>query len=142
MSLPSPLNSVAVAPDGEIATAGADGKVYFVSPTGERRGEVVAQSSPIVALAVSADGELVAAAGIRGSVAILDRTSTHARPHAGRPGLPVWSVAFLPDNKTLLTGGADRVIRRWDALTGEHIGVGGAERRARSARRLCGRPWR
>jgi cytochrome c len=36
--------------------------------------------------------------------------------------LPVWSVAFLPDNKTLLTGGADRVIRRWDALTGEPIG--------------------
>jgi cytochrome c len=122
VSLPSPLNSVAVAPDGEIATAGADGKVYFVSPTGERRAEVVAQSSPIVALAISRDGNLVAASGIRGSVAILDRgTRTLARSLVG-PGLPVWSVAFLPDNKTLLTGGADRVIRRWDALTGEPIG--------------------
>jgi cytochrome c len=30
ITLPSPLNTVAVAPDGEIATAGADGKVYFV----------------------------------------------------------------------------------------------------------------
>jgi cytochrome c len=37
--------------------------------------------------------------------------------------LPVWSAAFLPDNRTLITGGADRVIRRWDALTGEPIGV-------------------
>ena len=122
VSLPSPLNSVAVAPDGEIATAGADGKIYFISPTGERRGEVVAQSSPIVALAMSRDGNLIAAAGIRGSVAVLDRsTHTLVRTLVG-PGLPVWSVAFLPDNKTLLTGGADRVIRRWDALTGEPIG--------------------
>jgi cytochrome c len=122
VSLPSPLNSVAVAPDGEIATAGADGKVYFVSPTGERRGEVAAQSSPIVALAISRDGNLVAAPGIRGSVAILDRTThTLARTLVG-PGLPVWSVAFLPDNKTLLTGGTDRVIRRWDALTGDPTG--------------------
>jgi cytochrome c len=122
VSLPSPLNSVAVAPDGEIATAGADGKVYFVSQTGEHRGEVVAQSSPIVGLAISRDGNLVAASGIRGSVAVLDRsTHTLARSLVG-PGLPVWSVAFLPDNKTLLTGGADRVIRRWDALTGDPIG--------------------
>ena len=49
----------------------------------------------------------VAAAGIRGSVAIIDRkTRTLARTLVG-PGLPVWSVAFMPDNRTLLTGGAD-----------------------------------
>jgi cytochrome c len=44
--------------------------------------------------------------------------------------LPVWSVAFFPDNKTLLTGGTDRLVRRWDALKGEHIGtvaLGGTE---------------
>ena len=38
------------------------------------------------------------------------------------PGLPAWSVAFLPDNRTLLTGGTDRLIRRWNALNGEHLG--------------------
>ena len=49
------------------------------------------------------------------------------------PGLPVWSVAFLPDNRTLLTGGTDRMVRRWDAVTGEHIGaVALARRRIRS----------
>ncbi len=35
----------------------------------------------------------------------------------------MWSVAFLPDNRTLLTGGTDRLVRRWDALTGDHIGA-------------------
>ena len=38
------------------------------------------------------------------------------------PGSPVWSVAFLPDGATLLTGGADGVIRRWNALTGAAVG--------------------
>jgi cytochrome c len=122
LTLPSPLNAVTVAPDGEIAAAGADGKVYFLTLAGERRGEVAAQATPIIALAASPDGSLVAAAGIRGSVAILARrTRMLARTLVG-PGLPVWSAAFLPDGQTLLTGGADRVIRRWNALTGEHIG--------------------
>ena len=31
-------------------------------------------------------------------------------------------AAFLPDNRTLVTGGTDRMIRRWNAVTGDHIG--------------------
>jgi len=34
----------------------------------------------------------------------------------------VWSVAFPPDNATLLTGGAGGKIRRWNARTGDSIG--------------------
>ena len=72
---------------------------------------------------MSPDGSLVAAAGIRGSVAIIGRKPrTLARTLVG-PGLPVWSVAFFPDNRALLTGGADRMIRRWDAISGEPIGA-------------------
>jgi cytochrome c len=123
VTLPTPLNSVAVVSDGEIVTAGADGKVYFVSASGEFLGEVQAAPDPIIAIAISPDGALVAAAGIRGAVAVIERESrTLARTLVG-PGLPVWSATFLPDNKTLLTGGTDRMIRRWDATTGEHIGM-------------------
>lgn len=125
-TLPSPLNAVAVAPDGEIVTAGADGKLYFLSPDGELRGAVEASPTPIIALAVSDDGEHIAAASIRGAVAIIDRkTQTLVRTLVG-PGLPVWSVVFLRDNRTLLTGGADRMIRRWDSETGEPIDAGAA----------------
>jgi cytochrome c len=35
----------------------------------------------------------------------------------------VWSAAFFPDGRTLLTGGTDRMIRRWDAVTGEPLGT-------------------
>src|SRR5262249_5201140 len=121
-TLPTPLNAVTVARDGEVVAGGADGKVYFLSSAGEVRGDVAAQATPVIALAVSGDGALVAAAGIRGSVTILDRRARPAaRPLVG-PGLPVWSLAFMPDHRTLLTGGTDRMVRRWDAATGEHVG--------------------
>lgn len=123
IKLPTPLNAVLVAHDGEIVTTGADGHVYFLSSRGEMRGDVVAAPTPIISLAQSGDGTLVAAAGIRGSVSIIDRKSRDIVRTLVGPGLPVWSVAFFPDNRTLLTGGADRMIRRWDATTGEPVGA-------------------
>ena len=123
VTLPTPLNAVAVARDGEIVAGGADGRVFFLSPTGEPRGEIdrgrdadhrasrsraTARWSPPPA----------SAARSRSSTA---RTRTLARTLVG-PGLPVWSAAFLPDNRTLVTGGTDRMVRRWNAVTGDHIG--------------------
>ena len=122
MTLPTPLNSVVVAPDGGIITAGATGKVYFLSAAGEMKGEVEAAAVPIIALALSGDGKLVAASSVRGAVAIIERDGRKLARTLVGPGLPAWSVAFLPDNGTLLTGGTDRLIRRWNALTGEHLG--------------------
>jgi cytochrome c len=122
-NLPTPLNSVAIAPDGEIVAAGADGKVYFLSPQGELRGELQASATPIIAVALSPDGKLVAAAGIRGSVAVIERKTRKLERTLIGPGLPVWSVAFFPDSRILLTGGTDRTIRRWDAVSGEPIGA-------------------
>ena len=123
VTLPTPLSAVAVAPDGEIAAAGANGAVYFLDGSGTVKGEVQASPTPIISIAVSRDGALVAVAGVRGSVAVIERaTRKLARTLVG-PGLPVWSVAFLPDSRTMLTGGTDRMIRRWDAFTGEHVGA-------------------
>jgi cytochrome c len=122
-NLPTPLNDVAVAPDGEIVAAGANGKVYFLSADGELLSEVEASQTPVIAVAISPDGSLVAAAGIRGSVAVIERKGRKLAHTLVGPGLPVWSVAFFPDNRTLLTGGTDRMIRRWDASNGEPIGA-------------------
>jgi cytochrome c len=123
VTLPTPLNAVAIAPDGEIAAAGADQNLWFLSPDGEKRESVDAGETPIISVAVSSDGELVAAAGIRGSVGIVDRKGRKLARTLVGPGLPVWSVAFFPDSRTLLTGGTDRMVRRWDARTGDHIGA-------------------
>jgi cytochrome c len=121
VAMPVPLNAVAIGNDGEIATGGADGKLYFLSAAGEAAGEIAAGPKPVISIAISPDGALVAAASIGGSIALIDRkTRGLARTLVG-PGLPVWSVAFLPDSRTLLTGGADNIIRRWNAVTGDPI---------------------
>jgi cytochrome c len=122
-NLPTPLNDVAVAPDGEIVAAGANGKIYFMSADGEVLSEVEASPTPVIAVAISPDGSLVAAASIRGAVAVIERKTRKLAHTLVGPGLPVWSVAFFRDNRTLLTGGTDRMIRRWDASSGEPIGA-------------------
>ena len=131
----SPLNALAIAPDGEIVVGAADGHVRVLTPAGEIRAEIAVQRLPVIALALSPDGERIAAASIRGSVSVIDRASGAVDFVLVGPGLPVWSVAFDPDGRTLLTGGGDAVVRRWDARTGEHIGPvmmgGGADPLAR-----------
>ncbi|TCR61431.1 c-type cytochrome [Bosea sp. BK604] len=123
VTLPAPQNGVVVAADGEIATSAADGRLRFFGLDGEARGEIEIGQTPLIALAISADGATIAAGGLRGQVALVDRKSRAIRANLIGPGLPVWSLAFLPDGRQLLSGGADRLVRRWNAVTGEHIGT-------------------
>jgi cytochrome c len=123
VTLPAALNAIAVAPDGEIVAAGANGQLYYVSVRGDTTGELEVTETPVIALALSPDGTRIAAAGIRGSVSVIDRKARIIERTLVGPGLPVWSVAFFPDGKMLLTGGMDRMVRRWDASTGEHVGA-------------------
>ncbi len=122
VTLPTPVNTVSVSRDGEILAAGADGKIYFVSTKGEKRGEIGIGPSPIISLAISPDGKFAAAATVRGAVGVVKISERKIAATLVGPGLPVWSVVFSSDNHTLYTGGADRLIRRWDAEKGEPIG--------------------
>jgi cytochrome c len=111
-----------IANDSEIIAASADGHVRFLTLNLDVVGEIVVEASPIAALALSPDGRLVAAAGLKGGIAIIDRASRQITARLVGPGLPVWSLTFNTDNRTLFTGGADRVVRRWDAVQGQPIG--------------------
>ena len=85
VTLPTPLNSVAIARDGEIVAGGADGRVFFFSPSGEQRGEIDSGQTPIVAVAVIGRRR----AGRRRRHPRLGRDHRPPRPqgpaHAGRP---------------------------------------------------------
>lgn len=122
-TLPTALNAVAVAPDGEIVVGGADGTARMLRPDGTERAQVQVSSAPVIALAVSPDGSRLAAATIVGAVAVIDRANAQVAVNLIGPGLPVWSVAFRPDGRELVTGGGDRMVRRWSAATGEPVGA-------------------
>ena len=122
VTLPSALSTLAVAADGAIAAAGADATVRFLNTDGATRASVELGPAPVIALALSPDGTRLAAAGAGGTVAVIERETTKILYTLVGPGLPVWSVAWRPDGSELITGGGDRLVRRWDAATGAPIG--------------------
>lgn len=120
-TLPAPQNSVVRVMDG-LAAGGADGKVRIFDDSGTVTGEIQISETPVIALAASPDGTRLAASGVRGAISII-RTATLAVENTlVGPGLPVWSLAFSPSGDELFTGGSDRVVRSWNAKTGELAG--------------------
>jgi cytochrome c len=122
-TLSGPLNTLAVAPDGEILTGGADGVLRILKADGEVRTELDLQTGPILSVALAPGGDRAAVALLGGAVALVDRRTGQQAGRLVGPGLPVWSIAFAEGGAEILTGGSDRLVRRWDARTGEHIGA-------------------
>jgi cytochrome c len=118
-NLGAPLSAIAIAKDGEIIVAAADGKLRFVDPSRGLLATAEIAEAPLVALAVSPDGALVATAGFRGALAIIDRARRAVAQRLEGPAFPLWSLAFSQDGKEILTGGSDRLVRRWSIATGE-----------------------
>lgn len=116
-----PLTALAALPGDALAVAGVDGTVRLLARDGEAR-EVLAGGRPIVALVANGAGTLLAAASLGGSVAIVGLPEGRLLHTLEGPGTPVWSAAFDTDGHTLWTGGADRRVRRWDAVAGRAIG--------------------
>lgn len=121
-----PLNALVALPDGAVAAGGVDGTLRIIAPDGAVR-EVSAGARPVVALAASPDGAVVAAASLGGSVTLWEAASLRLLHTLEGPGLPVWSVTFSADGRSLWTGGADRRVRRWNPATGRPVGPLGGE---------------
>jgi cytochrome c len=116
-----PLNALLALPDGGLAAGGVDGVLRLIAPNGAMR-EVEAGARPVVALSLDASGARLAVASLGGNVTIWGVEAARLLHTLEGPGLPVWSLAFAPDGRLLWTGGADRQVRRWNALSGRAIG--------------------
>lgn len=105
-----PPLGVALAPDGRIATGGADRSITIWDPSGTRIAELAAPAK-VKSVAFHPNGTLLAA-GEDGAVTVWDPASRRpVRAIAGHDG-PVTSLALT--GSVVASGGADRTIRLFD----------------------------
>ena len=108
------VNALRFTAEGRLLSASADRTVRLWDVTTRR--ELLryeGSDEPLVSLALSLDGAIVAAGGAGGTI-MLWRSGDGAfiRAVYAHQG-PVFALAFTPDGKRLLSGGLDAVIRVW-----------------------------
>ena len=125
------VNSVAVAPDGQLlATGCSDGLVRLFDPhSGQLLGAPLSgHQGAINEVAFSVDGARLFSAGSDGTLRVWD---SRPGPSRGQPlGQPlkghnggITALAVSPDGKLLASGGEDDMtIILWDAVTGLSVG--------------------
>ena len=110
------VNCVAFAPDGAtVGTGSSDGTVRLWSAPGgvQRRVLSATNMGPVLAVAFSADNQLLAAGGEEKSIRLFDlKTGRAVGKLEGSPEA-VLSLAFSPDASLLASSGRDQVIRIW-----------------------------
>jgi WD40 repeat protein len=136
--------SLAFAPDGRsLAVAGSGHSVtigLWDPSTGERQGELTDPGSALArcgslptaspssepglsigAVAFSADGATLAAAGSDGIIRLWDVSSGDLRLTLSGHAVPVRRLAFTPDGRTLASLGEDNVLNLWHLGTGQQL---------------------
>jgi WD40 repeat protein len=116
------VRALTFTPAGDrLMSAGASGvvRVWDVSP-GRPASDMSLMELPtesrntILGLAVSRDGSRLAASGVDGLTTIWDLASGTRHPALTGHTDWVWSVAFGPDSRTVVTGSNDRSAIVWD----------------------------
>lgn len=115
-----PATSLAWHPLGQfLAVASEQGQISLGKPGDQEFMSLLALTSPIRCLALSADGELLAAGTASGEATIVRVTEPGERVVLQAYSKTVDCLAFAPDGKTLATGNnRDGDIRLWDPVTG------------------------
>ena len=120
------ISALAYRPDGKLLALGTFKEVRLVEP---ESGKVVAtlpsEAEDVRAVAFSADGRLLAAAGglpaRSGEVKIWDvEKRITLRTIAGHADC-IYAVGFAPDGKSIATASYDKLIKLWDVASGKEI---------------------
>ena len=121
----APIISIATADAANlVAAADRDGTITLVdSRTRQSKGKTIRHEGNIPSLALSPDGELLAAAGENGSIMVWRVSDTKlAWSEQLAHGQEAIVVAFGGTGSTLASGGADGRIKLWDAASGQSLG--------------------
>jgi RNA polymerase sigma factor (sigma-70 family) len=116
------IRAIAFAPDGRVFTCGYDRTVRAWDPaTGKPGLTLLMDTRYVLGLAVSPDGSLVAASGLRNDFPVWDAKTgkeVFRLPGHGDTG-GVRKLRFSADEQTLLSWGDDWTLRAFDTLTGK-----------------------
>jgi WD40 repeat protein len=120
--------AIAPVPGRHMVAAGySDGVIAFWDlSSGKLRGELLGQHRRVDALTYSADGKVLAAAGVGNplkspTICLWDVAKGKELRHLEGHKYSIKSVGFSPDGKIVVAGGYDTVIRQWYAVTGREI---------------------
>jgi tricorn protease-like protein len=119
LDTPREVLSLACAPDGKTVAVGRDGGgVLLWDPYRNEQPQTLNQKGRVRSLAWSPDGRILAVAAEM-EVHLWDVAAREVLATLQGHSYCVWSVAFAPDGRTLLSGSWDRTVRVWDVATGQ-----------------------
>jgi WD40 repeat protein len=113
----SRVRCLAFSPDGQsLAVAYADNSLVIWNVW--TRQEFVREKTPVLSLAYSPQGDVLAIA-VGKVVRLLDPATGNARSELDGHKMNIRSLAFTPDGKQLATAGEDASVKLWDLASGQ-----------------------
>jgi WD40 repeat protein len=117
------VSAVCFAPNSsDLASGGKDGSArLWDSRTGKERAVYRVGGRPVFNLAFSPDGALLAVCrtGSAPNVFLWNVASGNLDMTLKGHVFTTRAIAFLPDGRTVLTGGSDQTLKTWDLATGQ-----------------------
>ena len=116
------LHFIEILPDSNVAVfgglGGAVGRLNVT--TGRRIGEFQNQPFPLTDMKLSPDGKTLM---VLANDSIYLNDAATGRPLPRPSSRNVTCCAFVPDGKSIITGGKDRTARLWDLTSGHPVGT-------------------